>query len=97
MNAISANAAENNGVFTCASGALPSVATTMASTAGYDIGPCIVPDFLPALPIDPSAAGAYYTDETDYNMGYTIVQDATGRITINAPSSELSTPISITR
>ena len=97
MNAVSANAAENQGVFTCATGALPSTATNMGSAVGYDIAPCLVPDFLPAMPIDPSDSSASWTDETDYYTGYTVVQDAEGRITVAAPSAELSQTIGITR
>lgn len=99
MNAISANAAENNGVFTCATGALPATATNLSTVVGeYDIAPCIVPDYLPAMATDPSDSNAYWTSVADYNTGYTIAQDATtGAITVAAPSAELSQTISITR
>lgn len=100
MTGISANMAENNGVFTCATGAVPAVATNMSNdTVGgdYDIAPCLVTDYLSSMPYDPSATGAHWTDETDYDTGYTIEQDATGRTTVNAPSAELGQTIGLTR
>ena len=98
MNAISSNAAENNGVFTCASaGTIPATATEMGS-ATYDIAPCLVTEYLSSMPFDPSDADAEWTSETDYTTGYTILQNATtGAITIDAPTAELSADISITR
>lgn len=100
MNGISANMVENNGVFTCATGALPAVATNMSNdTAGgdYDIAPCLVTEYLSSLPYDPSATGASWTSEAVYDTGYTIVQAADGRITVAAPSAELAETIALTR
>lgn len=105
MNAISANAAENNGIFTCASEPLgiPATATAMRAddadptTEEYDIAPCLVTEYLSSMPFDPSTTDAGWTDETDYLSGYTILQDASDRITVAAPDAELSEVISITR
>lgn len=98
MNGISSNMAENNGNFTCATGAVPATATNMATGAGnYDIGPCLVPNFLSSMPFDPSASGAHWTSVTDYNTGYTILRNATGNIVVNAPAAELGQTISLTR
>ena len=97
-NAISANMAENNGTFTCAAGAIGTTARTMANGAGnYDIAPCLVINYLNNMPYDPSATGAHWTSTTDYNSGYTISQDASGRISILAPSAELGATIGLTR
>lgn len=103
MNGISANMVENNGVFTCATGALPVAATNMApddadaGTTEYDIAPCLVTEYLSSLPYDPSATGAGWTSEAVYNTGYTISQDADGRVTVAAPEAELAETISLTR
>jgi prepilin-type N-terminal cleavage/methylation domain-containing protein len=102
MNAISSNAAENNGVFTCASaGSIPATATNMGSdtAAGdYDIAPCLVTEYLSSMPVDPSDATASWTSETSYSTGYSIAQDAsTNAITVSAPTVELSETISVTR
>lgn len=98
LNAAQQNTADNRGVFTCAAGALPSTATAMNSSGGYDICGCLVPNYVSALPFDPSATGAHFTSCTDYDTGYTIMASATtSRVTVDAPSAELSETISITR
>jgi prepilin-type N-terminal cleavage/methylation domain-containing protein len=99
MGAIINNMTDNKGLFTCAAGAIPATATTMANGAGnYDIGPCLTPTYASQLPNDPSAAGAHWTSATDYNTGYTILKNATtGQITIAAPTAELGVTINLTR
>jgi hypothetical protein len=91
--------ADNKGVFEtgCAAGAIPTTSTTI-SNAGYNVASCLIPTYISVLPYDPSAAGAHYTSDTDYNTGYVIMKDAvTGRITVVAPSAELGESISVTR
>ncbi len=102
LNAVSQNTADNSGVFNCAAGVIPTIATAIKSDGGYDAVPCLVPTYLPALPIDPSAPGSHFTTNADYDTAYTIARDAgTGRITIAAPfalnASELTKTISATR
>lgn len=99
LNAISQRAADNRGVFEtgCAAGPIPTVSTRMA-TSTYDIGPCLVPTYMPQLPFDPSAAGAFWTSTSSYNTAYNVQRDAaTGRITVSAPSAELGEVISVSR
>ncbi len=97
LNAIGQNMADNRGVWTCAAGALPASSTNLVNTGGYNIASCLVTTYLPSLPFDPSASGAHYTDTTDYNAGYSVSQDAGGRVTVSAPSAELGVAISVTR
>jgi len=102
LGAVISNLTDNRGTFTCAAGALPATAKIMADAtslpAGYNIGPCLSPTYAVSVPFDPSAAGAKWNSATDYNLGYTITQDATtGRITVAAPSAELSAVITMTR
>lgn len=99
INAIGQNIADNRGVFTCSGGAIPTSATTMASSSGnYNIAPCLVPAYLPSLPYDPTGAGARYVGVSDYNTGYTVIASTTtGLITIQAPSAELGALIAVTR
>jgi prepilin-type N-terminal cleavage/methylation domain-containing protein len=101
MNGIRQNMADTSGGgFTCASGSLPtSTPKKMATGAGnYDIAPCLVPTYLPNIPFDPSASGAHYASNSDYDTGYTIIRNAsTGQVTVNAPAAELNKTISITR
>lgn len=97
MSAISSNMAENRGTFVCTSGAIPATSTLMASTGGYNIAPCLVTNFISAMPVDPSASGAQWTSTTDYDAGYAISRGADGRITVDAPDAELGSTISLTR
>ena len=103
LNAVSQNMADNQGMFNCAGGgAIPTTVTVIKSSGGYDAADCLTPTYLPAMPFDPSATGAHFTNGADYDTAYTIVQDsATGRITVAAPEalnqSELNKSISATR
>lgn len=98
LNAIDQNMVDNVGTFTCAAGVIPTASTTM-SVAGYNIAPCIVPTYISIMPNDPSATGAHYTSNTDYDSGYKVSRDAaTSRVTVWAPATELTTTtISVTR
>lgn len=83
-------------------GALPtgitSTATVMGSAATeIDICSDLVPTYIAEMPVDPTASGAAYTDCTTYNTGYTVAADSAGRVTIAAPTAELSQTISVTR
>jgi type IV pilus assembly protein PilA len=100
LNGIGQRSADNRGIFEtgCAAGAIPTSTPTNMATNTYDIAPCLVPTYISILPFDPSAAGAHYTSNTDYDTGYNVQKDATtGRITVSAPSAELSETISVTR
>ena len=100
LNAIGQNIAEHKGIFICNGTALafPTASTTIKNAGGgFDLAPCLVPDYLQALPYDPIATGAFYTATTSYNTAYEISQDAaTGRITITAPAAELN-PVELSR
>ena len=83
-------------------GSLPSGITTTATVVGsgtgqIDICSALVADYIAALPFDPTATGAAYTNCTSYNTGYTIATDSDNRVTVAAPSAELSETISVTR
>lgn len=100
MNAVNQNVADNNGLWTCAEGALPATAKEMTSVDGasnYDICSCLVTTYISSMPFDPSDADGEYANCTDYTTGYTITQSAaTNRVTIAAPSAELGATISVT-
>jgi type IV pilus assembly protein PilA len=98
LNAIGQNIADNRGNWTCGAGALPTSATKMASSGGYDIASCLVTTYLPSMPFDPSASGASWTSTSSYDTGYEVVRDATsGRVTVSAPAQELGQVISVSR
>lgn len=101
LNATHQRMVDNKGSFaegtTC--DALPSTAKYITSTDeanNVDLCACLVTTYLAAMPFDPSDTSAGYTDCNSYTTGYTIVQAATGRITIAAPSGELAT-VNVTR
>ena len=104
LNAIGQNMADHSGIWTCSGGPLPATAKTMADPSvvgGYDIAPCLVPTYLPAMPFDPSAAGAGYTSTSTYTSGYQVSQEQDqGRVTVTALTTEIPPAtqiISITR
>ena len=102
LNAIHQNMSEHKGSFVCGDDirVIPENPTVVMSTtpAGDpgDIASCLVPDYISALPFDPSLPNAHYIDVADYNTGYETYQDEDGRITVRA-SGELTTEISVTR
>ncbi len=94
MDAINLNMLDNNGVFLCSTGPLPtSSLTNMANTGGYNICPCIAggtptSSYIASVPSDPSATGAQFTDCTDYDTQYRVQQaDLTLVITVDAPEA----------
>lgn len=106
LNAIGQNLADNKGIFTCAAGTLPtSTASVMKKSGGYDIRPCIVPNYMSELPYDPGTSAGTTGFNTckdttpgdcaasgDYDTEYTLQQNAsTSRITVSAPKTETST------
>ncbi len=102
---IQQNVAENKGQFLCGGAitVIPTTSTLVASgdygTGGhFDLCPCIVPTYSPALPYDPSAANAHWGSCADYDTEYVIVRDAaTSRITVSSTHAELGAIISATR
>jgi type IV pilus assembly protein PilA len=106
LNAVGQRMADNKGVFTgtgCTTD-VPTTATRMQNTGGYDIAPCLVPTYITALPFDPSTTTptiAKWTSVSNYDTGYHIVKDAaTGRVTVCAYTIETNVstdPICITR
>ena len=90
LNSIGQNSADNRGIFTCATGPIPT-STTVIGTNGYDIDTCIAPTYIATLPLDPSTG-------TSTDIGYSIVRDPTsGRVTITADDAELEETISVVR
>ncbi len=97
LNAVGQNISDNKGLFTCASGAIPATVIEIKSgTGGYDIRNCIIPNYIPEIPVDPATGSI--TSATEYSTGYQISQDATTkRITVTAPSAEIDQIITVTR
>lgn len=94
--------AEHRGSFTCGANIhdIPTATTSIMSSSTPndpgDIASCVVPDYLSALPYDPSVVGAYFDSITAYDTAYTMWRDANGRVTVSA-SGELTPLIKVTR
>lgn len=103
LNAIHQNISEHRGLFVCNGNTkdIPTVprivkfASTSPENEG-DIASCLVPDYISALPFDPSMTEAHYSTATDYNTGYVIYRDSSNRITASS-TGELTPSISVTR
>ncbi len=102
LNAIGQNISDHQGLLFCegAVSTLPTEFTYMkndaSATPEFDISNCLVPEYLSKLPFDPSAEGAHFVSEDEYNTGYMIAMDTSGRITVKA-NGELADPIEVTR
>jgi prepilin-type N-terminal cleavage/methylation domain-containing protein len=105
LNAIGQRIADNKGIFASAGGC-PALGVTASvidaggtTVAGHtDLATnCLVPTYIPTLPVDPSAPAIPST-------GYTVAVDTNGRVTVCAPGavnetavSSSPTPICVTR
>lgn len=99
LNAVGQYAVENNGVIPST---ITSTATEICATGTAD---CATPGlidlsvltanetYLISLPSDPSCPSGCDAD----GIGYTIMQSANGRVTVNAPGAELGETISVAR
>lgn len=95
LNGVHENMIDNDGVWTC-SVDLPTTTAQNIDATTTDICGCLVDTYLAELPYDPETG--YYTDCTDYDTGYYILQStSTGRVTVTATSAELGESISVTR
>ena len=97
-NAYYMDFSDHRGTFSCASGPAPTELSWVQSSGGYDLAPCLVPEYLTKFPYDPGDANAYYRDVADYRSGYRIMRNgATMRLRIAAPSAELGQTIQVER
>lgn len=88
---------QGNETFSCASaGPLPTTTTIIESTGGYNLAACLLPNYVPIFPVDPSASSAAYVSTANYDSDYTIMRNASGSITLSAPNAELKQTISTT-
>lgn len=99
LNAIVQNMTDNKGTFVC-NGSSYSITTTYATIAagidGADLAPCLVPVYVPKMPVDPQIGN--WTSTSSYDTGYLIYQDSgAGRIFLRAPAAELGETIELQR
>lgn len=95
--------ADHAGILTCSGGNVPTLPSGDPDVEGdyesiskdgvageVDLADCLVPNYIVALPFDPIDTNGYWTDNDNYNTGYTIVQNSvTQRLTVRAPMTEL--------
>jgi prepilin-type N-terminal cleavage/methylation domain-containing protein len=99
LNAIGQNISDHQGTLFCAglSITLPTTFTDMKSQGGFDIRECLVPEYLPKLPFDPDGGkGASYDAGGNYDLGYQVLIDEQGRVSVKA-QGELQGEIIVTR
>ena len=95
LNAIGGRLADNKGVFAgkfkieTTEYECPTISTTtpevIKSSGGINLS-CLYPTYIPAqIPVDPN--DGVWTNETNYDSGYTIVASTTGRVIICAPKA----------
>lgn len=109
LNAVGQRMADTRGIFNnagagnnpaaCAAGAIPAVVTAIG-TGSYDMAPCIVPTYTSVMPVDPGRANppaGCPAAPGAADTGYTIIQAATGQVTIAAPCTEIGAIITLTR
>lgn len=89
LNAIGQRTADNKGVFegTLNSVVCPTLPATLTAI-GTTLDACLVPTYMTAIPTDPKP------DLGEYEV---MVDSTTHRVTVKAPSAEITTPISVTR
>lgn len=107
LNAIGQNMADNKGVLpagltaaACPT-ATPCNITGVVAAGNVDLCPSLVTTYVASLPVDPSlAGGSISTCNATYTTGYKVSVDASNRVTVYAPSTQIppaAVVISITR
>ncbi len=101
LSAIGQRMADNKGTFngsftvssityTCPT--LPATATIIGSAVGQIDLNCLTPTYISSqIPVDP--VGGRWTDATSYDSRYTVLVDASGRVTVCAPNAANETSI----
>lgn len=103
LNAIDQDMAEHGGTFMCSTTpmVIPATSTDIAThtsdpNGGIGLATCLVPDYIAAMPFDPSNPNANYSNAFMYDTRYYVSQSDQGRITVSA-NGEITPTISVTR
>lgn len=103
VNAISQYAAANNGQLPSGIDSTDRTISSAGGTGDVDLCTALVPTYIADLPLDPTSgtetpSGSLCTDASaEYSTGYTVTTSAGNRVTVSAPSAELSEVIGVTR
>lgn len=98
LNSVGQRMADNKGLFRLTTDAVCTsamdlpipMATATISSTGINLRPCLVPTYIPELPVDPTVGTAW--NGTTYDTGYSIMRDNNGRIHLIATTTEPSIP-----
>lgn len=99
LNAIGQNISDHQGLFFCGGSVVNlgnqwSLMSSDTIDGAFNIAECLVPEYLPKLPFDPSKGD--FENEDSYDLGYHVKMDDQGRISVKA-DGELTTEILVTR
>lgn len=97
LNAIHQYVAENKGQLPPNLINLAVATPTNLSNAGVDLCANLMPNYIPALPTEPSLNTPAITSCTTYDTGYQITKDAQNRITVSSPVTDNGEVITVTR
>ncbi|KKP67332.1 MAG: hypothetical protein UR68_C0044G0007 [Candidatus Roizmanbacteria bacterium GW2011_GWA2_35_19] len=100
LNAVHQFVAENQGQLPAeVSGLTADTATALNDTNFPNLCGQLVPNYIPALPTDPSLNTTSITTcaGTWGNTGYAISRDAANRVTVSAPTTDNAAVITVTR
>lgn len=100
LNSVHQYVAENKGQLPAEVAALVVNTPTLINIANFPVL-CtqLMPNYIPALPTDPSLNTANITDcaAVGWTTGYNIARDAQNRVTVSAPTTDNSEVITVTR
>lgn len=101
LNSVHQYVAENKGQLPAEVSALTAGTATLFNSTNFpNLCAQLMPNYIPALPTDPSLNTANITDCAvvgGWNTGYNISRDAANRVTVSAPTTDNSEVISVTR
>jgi type IV pilus assembly protein PilA len=100
LNAIHQYVAENNGQLPASvTGLTVTTATAFSGASMPTLCGDLMPNYIPALPVDPSLNLPNITDcaVTTWDTGYEITRDEASRVTVSAPITDNSATIQVTR
>ncbi len=96
LNAIGQNVADNHGLFNCDAQPTTTPADIKSGPGNMDLMPCLVPDYLSSVLVDPTKAKDN-NGTSSYDSDYFVSQDSAGRITVSANDTEQEPVITVTR
>lgn len=98
LNATHQFVAENKGNLPPLLLTQPALTPVPLASTGLDMCTNLMPNYMPALPTDPSLNTNAITDcSVAYNTGYTVNKDTQNRITVSAPTTDNGEVITVTR